>query len=80
MGRKKHIAIVGAGAFGAWTAYYLAKNKHQVTLIDALPPGDNLASSGGQSRIIRSVYGKDELYVKLVKEAFEKWRSFELEW
>ena len=32
-GAKSHVAIVGAGVFGAWTAHHLQKQGHRVTLI-----------------------------------------------
>ena len=46
------VAIVGAGAFGAWTALTLAEHGASVILVDALGPGNPMGSSGGESRNI----------------------------
>ncbi|MEO7410088.1 MAG: FAD-dependent oxidoreductase, partial [Sphingomicrobium sp.] len=45
-GSAHHVAVVGAGAFGAWTAHHLHKSGHRVTLIDARGPANDRASSG----------------------------------
>jgi NADPH-dependent 2,4-dienoyl-CoA reductase/sulfur reductase-like enzyme len=41
------IVVVGAGAFGGWTALYLREMGHAVTLIDQYGPGNARATSGG---------------------------------
>ncbi|MBA2702927.1 MAG: FAD-dependent oxidoreductase [Blastocatellia bacterium] len=43
------IAVVGAGVFGAWTAYQLRRAGAKVLLIDAYGPANSRASSGGES-------------------------------
>src|SRR6266852_3008557 len=60
MTTKPHIAIIGAGAFGGWTALYLLRSGAQVTLLDAWGPGNSRASSGGETRVIRGAYGPDQ--------------------
>lgn len=77
---KQHIAVIGAGAFGSFTAYQLAKMGHQITVFDAWGPGHSRASSGGETRVIRSVYGADECYVNWVADAYREWVAFEKEW
>ena len=57
------IAVVGAGVLGAWTAEYLRRAGHQVTLVDASGPAHPKASSGGESRMTRAAYGKDAMSV-----------------
>ena len=52
-----HIAVIGAGAFGGRTALHLRRLGHRVTLLDALGAGHSSASSGGETRIIRGMYG-----------------------
>ena len=54
--KKEHIAVVGAGAFGGWTAYHLLRKGYSVTLLDVFGPGNSRASSGGDSRVIRGIY------------------------
>ena len=67
--------MVGAGAFGGWTALYLREMGHAVTLIDQYGPGNARATSGGESRQIRAVYGEREIYTKWVLEAFDRWQA-----
>ena len=45
-GAPLHVAVVGAGAFGGWTALHLRRSGANVTLIDAWGPGNTRASSG----------------------------------
>src|SRR5260221_11238971 len=52
------IVVVGAGAFGGWTALYLREMGHTVTLIDQYGPGNARATPGGEARQIRAVYGE----------------------
>jgi glycine/D-amino acid oxidase-like deaminating enzyme len=66
---KPRIVVIGAGAFGGWTALYLLRRGAQVTLVDAWGPGNARASSGGETRIIRASYGPDRIYVQLVARA-----------
>ena len=56
------VAVIGAGVFGAWSAYQLRLTGASVLLLDAYGPGNSRASSGGESRIIRLGYGPDEIY------------------
>jgi sarcosine oxidase len=70
------VAVVGAGAFGAFTALALRRLGARVTLIDAWGPGNSRASSGGETRILRAVYA-DKIYVELAARAFERWADFE---
>jgi len=74
---SKNITVIGAGAFGSWTALYLQQLGAQVTLIDAWGPGHSRASSGGETRVIRSVYGTDQIYVELVAESYRQWANFQ---
>jgi glycine/D-amino acid oxidase-like deaminating enzyme len=74
---SRHVAVIGAGAFGGWTAWHLARRKVRVTLFDAWGPGNSRASSGGESRVIRGIYGADEIYTRLVHESYPLWRTLE---
>jgi glycine/D-amino acid oxidase-like deaminating enzyme len=80
MDRKPHVAVVGAGAFGGWTALYLLRGGARVTLLDAWGPGNSRSSSGGETRIIRCAYGPDQLYTKLALRALDLWQQHEVEW
>src|SRR6202140_895360 len=69
------VLVVGAGVFGAWTAFQLARRGQSVLLLDAYGPGHSHASSGGESRIIRMGYGADELYTGMAKDSLAQWKS-----
>jgi len=75
-----HVAVVGAGAFGGWTALRLRERGCRVTLIDAWGPGNSRASSGGETRIIRGIYGPDRIYVEWVVRSLAAWREAERRW
>jgi sarcosine oxidase len=67
--------VIGAGVFGAWTAYFLRKSGASVLLLDAYGPANAGASSGGESRIIRMGYGADEVYTRWSMNALPKWKE-----
>jgi len=72
---SEHIAVVGAGVFGAWTATHLLRAGHRVTLIDAFGPAHSRASSGGESRLIRAAYGKDAIYTRMAIDSLPEWKA-----
>ena len=69
------VAVVGAGVFGAWTAYQLRRAGAEVLLIDAYGPANSRASSGGESRIIRMGYGPDAIYTRMGQRSFTAWQE-----
>src|ERR1700722_11548244 len=69
------VVIVGAGVFGAWTAFHLARRGQRVLLADAYGPGNSRASSGGESRIIRMGYGADEMYTRWAMRSLVQWKE-----
>lgn len=75
-GPRRRYAVVGAGAFGAFTALALRRGGAEVTLLDTWGPGNSRASSGGETRVIRGVYA-DRVYVELAAQAFERWQEIE---
>lgn len=74
-GSKAHVAVVGAGAFGAWTAIHLLRAGHRVTLIDAWGAAHARASSGGESRMTRAAYGKDAIYTRMALDSLKEWKA-----
>jgi len=70
---RPRVAVVGAGAFGGWTALHLLGLGARVELIDSWGPGNTRSSSGGDTRVIRAIYGPDRVYVEMVKRAYELW-------
>jgi sarcosine oxidase len=73
-GASPEIIVVGAGVFGAWTAWHLTKHGKRVLLIDAWGPANALASSGGESRITRTAYGRDAVYSRMAWESLSDWQ------
>ena len=69
------IVVVGAGAFGGWTALHLREKGASVTLLDAYGPGNSRASSGGETRQIRAGYEDREMYTRWVLKAFDAWKA-----
>jgi len=80
MTSKPHIAVIGAGSFGGWTALNLLRAGTRVTLLDAWGPGNSRASSGGETRIIRGAYGPDQPYTHMAARALELWKENESKW
>jgi glycine/D-amino acid oxidase-like deaminating enzyme len=71
----RDVAVIGAGAFGGWTALSLRESGASVTLVDAYGPGNSRASSGGETRQIRAGYEDRELYTRWVLRAFDLWKA-----
>ncbi len=78
-----HVVVIGAGAWGGWTAYHLRDRGVKVTLIDAYGAGNSRSTSGDESRGIRSSYGdrtSGELWTPWAREAIRRWAEFDKEW
>jgi monomeric sarcosine oxidase len=69
------VAVIGAGVFGAWTAYELEASGKRVVLIDAHGAGNSRSSSGDESRIIRMGYGADEIYTRAAQRSLARWKE-----
>src|SRR5437879_5642153 len=80
MKSKPHVAVIGAGAFGGWTALHLLENGARVTLLDAWGPGNSRASSGGETRIMRATYGPNQPYTAMAARALKLWTKYERHW
>jgi len=74
------VVVIGAGAFGGWTALELRRRGAQVTLLDAWGPGNARASSGGETRVIRATYGTRAIYTRMAIRAIELWRAHDARW
>src|ERR1700732_3448775 len=80
MRTNPHIAVIGAGAFGGWTALQLLGRGAPVTLRDAWGPGNSRASSGGETRVMRGTYGPDQPYTEMASRALKLWQKYERRW
>ncbi len=76
-----HIVVIGAGIWGSSTALELAKRGERVTLVDIYGPANSRATSGDETRGIRSSYGdraaSTELWTSWARRAITHWREFD---
>src|SRR5258708_28383950 len=72
---KHDVVVVGAGAFGAWTAWHLKQRGARVLLLDQHGAGNSRSSSGDESRLIRMSYGADEIYTRASMRSLELWKQ-----
>jgi sarcosine oxidase len=84
-GESPDIVVVGAGAWGGWTALNLRKMGAKVTVVDAYGAGNARSTSGDESRGVRSSYGDrpgelGEVWMLWAREAMKKWIAFDDEW
>jgi sarcosine oxidase len=68
-----NVVVIGAGVFGAWSAWFLAQAGHHVTLMDAYGPANGRASSADHSRVIRAGYGRDAIYSQWASASLGDW-------
>src|SRR4051812_37237956 len=70
------VVVVGAGAMGSATAWWLARRGHDTVLLEGLEAGQGRGSSQGASRIFRLAYD-DRRYVRMGRDALALWRELE---
>jgi len=70
------VVVIGAGAMGSATAWWLARRGRSVALVEQFEQGHIRGSSHGTSRIFRYAYG-DPGYVRMVQDALPLWREVE---
>jgi glycine/D-amino acid oxidase-like deaminating enzyme len=69
------VVVIGAGAFGGWTALWLVRRGARVTLVEARGPGHLHASSGGETRVNRALYGANAAAMRLAIRSMSLWRE-----
>jgi glycine/D-amino acid oxidase-like deaminating enzyme len=69
------VAVIGAGVFGAWSAYWLRKAGLHVILLDAYGAANSRASSRSESRIIRAAYGEHDFYSRWALRSLPQWKE-----
>src|SRR4029079_13977926 len=92
-GVSMRVVVVGAGAFGGWTALELQRRGARGTRVDARGagharggrvggwgPGNARASSGGETRVIRATYGCRAIYTRMAARAMQLWQAWDAKW
>jgi sarcosine oxidase len=74
--RASQYVVVGAGLVGAATAWSLARQGHEVTVVERTQPAANDGSSHGSARIFRYAYA-DPFYTRLVVQSRKRWDELE---
>jgi sarcosine oxidase len=80
LGRSPDVVVIGAGAFGGWTAWYLRRFGARVALVDTWGPGNSRATSGDETRGVRSSYGERDWWIRWANEAITRWKMWNEEW
>jgi sarcosine oxidase len=75
--RRFDAIVVGVGAMGSATAYYLARRGLRVLGLERFDIPHDQGSSHGYTRIIRLAYYEHPSYVMLLRRAYELWRELE---
>ncbi len=70
------VVILGAGAMGSATAWWLARRGREVVLLEQFEQGHAKGSSHGGSRIFRLAYD-EPAYVRMAQESLPLWRELE---
>lgn len=76
MGRRGlDVLVIGGGVFGLWTARALRRSGRRVAVLEMADAGHAAASSGGESRIARCMYGAEERYAEWAWASLVEWRA-----
>jgi len=77
MDKSFDVIVIGLGAFGAATAYQLAKAGARVLGLDRYDPPHIYGSTHGETRITRLACGEGPEYTPFARRSHEIWREFE---
>jgi len=78
-GTGPDVVVVGAGAFGGWTALNLQERGARVTMVDLYGPGNSRSTSGDETRGVRTSYAGRELWTSWAARSIERWKAFDEE-
>lgn len=80
---SSNVVVIGAGAFGGWTALNLQRMGARVTLVDMFGPGNSRSTSGDETRGVRTSYGDrphGELWMQWANTAIGRWKQWDEEY
>jgi glycine/D-amino acid oxidase-like deaminating enzyme len=78
--RTPEVLIIGAGVFGMFTAHYLRERGVDVMVVDQHGPGNSRATSGGETRGVRTSYGDRPHGIHWARwgaMAIERWKEWD---
>ncbi|MEX0892977.1 MAG: FAD-binding oxidoreductase [Gemmatimonadota bacterium] len=78
-GAGPDVVVVGAGAFGIWTALHLQEMGARVTVVDLYGPGNVRSTSGDETRGVRTSYPGREQWTSWAQRAILRWQQFDEE-
>jgi glycine/D-amino acid oxidase-like deaminating enzyme len=81
-GQAPDVCVIGAGAFGLWTALNLQRQGAVVQIVDLYGPANSRATSGGETRGVRTSYGDRPHGVqwgRWANEAIRRWKAWDEE-
>lgn len=68
------VAVIGAGALGAWTAWHLVRRGQNVRLFDAYGAGNGRAASNLPAMMLDPAQAGDVLYASLAPASLAAWK------
>ena len=78
--RAPEVLIIGAGVFGMFTAHYLRERGVDAMVVDQHGPGNSRATSGGETRGVRTSYGDrphGNHWARWASMAMERWKEWD---
>jgi glycine/D-amino acid oxidase-like deaminating enzyme len=79
-GTSSEVLVIGAGVFGMFTAHYLRERGVDVRVVDQHGPGNSRATSGGETRGVRSSYGDrphGNHWARWAVESMRRWKAWD---
>ena len=74
--RTTDLVVVVAGVLGTWTALLARRAGRTTALVDAYGAGHPRATSGDETRIMRSSHAGDAFYARWSRQARDRWLDF----
>lgn len=77
-GRRPEVLVIGAGVFGMFTAHYLRELGVDAMVVDQHGPGNLRATSGAETRGVRSSYGtRGGVWARWALQSMQAWKDWD---